>query len=81
MRVRKFNEKGNALFKSKIQSIVQNINKHGFDYGFSEKNYEELREIIFSEKLTEILESSKELSKNSFVTRFDLGKSLLNIYD
>jgi len=79
MRVRKFNEKGNALFKSKIKSIVQNINKHGFDYGFSEKNYEELREIIFSEKLTEILESSKELSKNSFATRFDLGKSLYEV--
>lgn len=79
MRVKKFNEKGNALFKSKIENIVQSIDKKGFVDGFSEKSNEELREIIFSEKLTEILEGSKELNKNSFVTRFDLGRSLYDV--
>jgi hypothetical protein len=79
MRVRKFNEKGNNLFKSKIQNIVQSINKNGFAYGFSDKNYEELREVVFSDKLTDTLEGSKELSKNSFVTRFDFGKNLYEV--
>lgn len=79
MRVKRFNEKGNALFKSRIQDIVLNVKKHGFSYGFSEKSYDELQEIIFSEKLTEILIGSKELTKNSFVTRFDLGKNLYEV--